>query len=103
MRSWGDATTTRTGIPQESSRTTIRKMMVYLVIMILVGLSFTSSIVSVQGATTRTAGVARTTVHEKQTSEEISPAERFIPAYPPLTSEHSSEVDMRRSEEQTSE
>jgi len=92
MRSWGDATTTRTGIPQESSRTTIRKMMVYLVIMILVGLSFTSSIVSVQGATTRTAGVARTTVHEKQTSEEISPAERFIPAYPPLTSEHSSVI-----------
>src|SRR2546427_619208 len=92
MRSWGDATTTRTGIPQESSRTTIRKMMVYLVIMILVGLSFTSTIVSVQGATTRTAGVARTTVHEKQTSEEISPAERFIPAYPPLTSEHSSVI-----------
>ena len=92
MRSWGDATTTRTGIPQESSRTTIRKMMVYLVIMILVGLSFTSSIVSVQGATTRTAGVARTTVHEKQTSEEISPAEGFIPAYPPLTREHSSVI-----------
>ncbi|OLE71726.1 hypothetical protein AUF78_00790 [archaeon 13_1_20CM_2_51_12] len=90
MRPWGDSRTTRSGIPQEFSRATIRKMMVYLVIVILAGLSFTPSISSVQGASTPTAGMARTTVHERQTSEEMPTHEGLIPAHPLLTNEQSS-------------